>query len=207
MEMSDDTANRRLSIKSPLAPCCPPCWPGRLTCRTATLPDLHACTPGALPLFTGATWTRSRTAPCVRAFPFEVWVNGADQLEAWVPWPRPCRWTHARQRPGRLAQACPRPWPRRSAKVPELRFPPHGEQKLMPGVVSAFAQVVRYRCEKLEALDGDLADPGARQRVQPRRSPRLAPMAPRIPHGGDTEPGDRRRLPVLGPQTPSRRSA
>ncbi len=42
----------------------------------------------------------------------------------------------------------------------EMRFPPHGEQKLMPGVVSAFAQVVRYRCEKLSALEaGDLPNP------------------------------------------------
>jgi hypothetical protein len=30
-----------------------------------------------------------------------------------------------------------------------LPFPPHGEGKVMPGVVAAFAQVVRYRCEKL----------------------------------------------------------
>ena len=29
----------------------------------------------------------------------------------------------------------------------------------MPGVVAAFAQVVRYRCEKLNALDGDLPTP------------------------------------------------
>ena len=29
----------------------------------------------------------------------------------------------------------------------------------MPGVVSAFAQVVRYRCEKLNALEGDLPTP------------------------------------------------
>ncbi|MCB1896979.1 MAG: ribonucleoside-diphosphate reductase, adenosylcobalamin-dependent, partial [Rhodocyclaceae bacterium] len=35
----------------------------------------------------------------------------------------------------------------------EMRLPPHGEKKLVPGVVSGFAQVVRYRCEKLDALD------------------------------------------------------
>ena len=41
-----------------------------------------------------------------------------------------------------------------------MPFPPQGERKLMPGVVSAFAQVVRYRCEKLGALDeGDGATP------------------------------------------------
>ncbi len=34
-----------------------------------------------------------------------------------------------------------------------MPFPPHGEKKLMPAVVSAFAQVVRWRVEQLGALD------------------------------------------------------
>jgi ribonucleoside-diphosphate reductase alpha chain len=38
-------------------------------------------------------------------------------------------------------------------------MPPNGERKLVPGVVSALAQVVRYRCEKLGALEGTEATP------------------------------------------------
>ncbi len=59
-------------------------------------------------------------------------------------------------------------WPTPSAeeRAFDMPFPPHGEQKLIPGVVSAFAQVVRYRCEQLGALTGDLPDPGARRPVQ-----------------------------------------
>jgi len=34
----------------------------------------------------------------------------------------------------------------------DLPFPPHGEKKRVPGVVSAVAQIVRYRCEQLGAL-------------------------------------------------------
>src|SRR5262249_7420419 len=43
----------------------------------------------------------------------------------------------------------------------EMPFPPNSEKKLMPGMVSAFAQVVRYRCEKLGALDDDATRAGA----------------------------------------------
>ena len=35
----------------------------------------------------------------------------------------------------------------------DMRFPPHGEMKRVPGVVAAMAQVVRWRCEQLRALE------------------------------------------------------
>jgi ribonucleoside-diphosphate reductase alpha chain len=35
-----------------------------------------------------------------------------------------------------------------------MAFPPNGEQKIMPGIVSAVAQVIRYRCEQLGAFEG-----------------------------------------------------
>ena len=34
-----------------------------------------------------------------------------------------------------------------------MAFPPNGEKKTVPGVVSAFAQAIRYRCQQLGALD------------------------------------------------------
>jgi ribonucleoside-diphosphate reductase alpha chain len=40
----------------------------------------------------------------------------------------------------------------------EMAMPPHGELKVMPGAVSAMAQVIRYRCEQLGALDATATD-------------------------------------------------
>ncbi len=36
----------------------------------------------------------------------------------------------------------------------DMRFPPHGEVKRVPGVVAAMAQTVRWRCEQLRAFEG-----------------------------------------------------
>jgi ribonucleoside-diphosphate reductase alpha chain len=159
VEISDDT-NRRLSIKNLPAPVLSSLrWPGR-----PDLPDGNAAwtymlnTPqGNFALFVGHM-DRSRTAP-----PRAPSLRSVGERRR--PAPRPGRRGqdpvdgHARQRP-RLAQAQARALAKTVGEKPfELRFPPHGEQKLMPGVVSAFAQVVRYRCEKLNALDGDLPTP------------------------------------------------
>src|SRR5512140_1745670 len=94
-----------------------------------------------------------------RAFPFEVWVNGAEQ-------PRGL---------GAVAKtlsmdmrADDRAWLKMKLDALastvgddafEMRFPPHGEKRRVPGVVSAVAQVVRFRCEQLNALDGSGATP------------------------------------------------
>jgi ribonucleoside-diphosphate reductase alpha chain len=41
----------------------------------------------------------------------------------------------------------------------DLRFPPHGEKRKVPGVVAAMAQVVRFRCEQLHIFDDQGASP------------------------------------------------
>jgi ribonucleoside-diphosphate reductase alpha chain len=100
-----------------------------------------------------------------RAFPFEVWVNGAEQ-------PRGL---------GAVAKtlsmdmrAKDRAWLALKldvlAKTPgdqsfELPFPPHGERRLVPSVVAGVAQVIRWRCDQLHALDQrapDLLSPEGR---------------------------------------------
>src|SRR3954463_6054156 len=146
-----DDVNRRITVKSVPAPVLASLrWPGR--------PDLSAGNPA---------WTymiehpRHRFAVFVGHIengvphPFEVWVNGSEQ-------PRGL---------GALAKslsmdmrANDREWLKlkldtlaktRGDDAFEMPFPPRGEKKLMPSVVSAFAQIVRWRVEQLFAGMGD----------------------------------------------------
>ncbi|HEX7219309.1 MAG TPA: adenosylcobalamin-dependent ribonucleoside-diphosphate reductase [Burkholderiales bacterium] len=146
-DFAQDDVNRRISVKSVPAPVLASLrWPGR--------PDLSAGNPA---------WTymiehpQYRFAVFVghvengRAHPFEVWVNGSEQ-------PRGL---------GALAKtlsmdmrADDREWlklkldtlAKSGGDEPfEMPFPPKGEKKLMPSVVSAFAQIVRWRVEQLQS--------------------------------------------------------
>jgi ribonucleoside-diphosphate reductase alpha chain len=141
-------ANRRLSIKTLPAPVLSSLrWPGRPTLTdgnpawTYMLETPH----GEFALFVGHVENG-------KPVPFEVWVNGSDQ-------PRGL---------GAVAKtlsmdmrANDRAWLKLKLDVLaktigddsfDLRTPPHGEKKRVPGVVSAVAQIVRYRCEQLGAL-------------------------------------------------------
>ncbi len=160
VEMSDDT-NRRLSIKNLPAPVLSSLrWPGR-----PDLPDGNAAwtymlnTPqGNFALFVGHM-DPVEDSPAKGSFPFEVWVNGADQPRGLGAVAKTLSMDMRANDRGWLKLKLEALAKTVGEKPFELRFPPHGEQKLMPGVVSAFAQVVRYRCEKLNALDGDLPTP------------------------------------------------
>jgi len=162
LDISDDT-NRRLSIKSLPAPVLSSLrWPGR-----PDLPDGNAAwtymlnTPqGNFALFVGHM-DPTEESPAKGAFPFEVWVNGADQPRGLGAVAKTLSMDMRANDRGWLKLKLETLAKTVGEKPFELRFPPHGEQKLMPGVVSAFAQVVRYRCEKLNALDGgaDLPNP------------------------------------------------
>ncbi|MCU0870299.1 MAG: adenosylcobalamin-dependent ribonucleoside-diphosphate reductase [Burkholderiales bacterium] len=175
---ADDT-NRRLAIQSlPMPVLASLVWPGR--------PDLPSGNPswtyvmrhpqGEFALFVGHVEEDDG-----RTFPFEVWVNGSEQ-------PRGL---------GALAKtlsmdmrANDRAWLKlkldRLATTPgeqafELPFPPRGERRLVPGVVAAFAQIVRWRCDQLGALDEkqpDLLSPTGRPRCSTRcsRSTNRAPV-------------------------------
>jgi ribonucleoside-diphosphate reductase alpha chain len=100
-----------------------------------------------------------------RYFPFEAWVNGAEQ-------PRGL---------GAVAKtlsmdmrAKDRAWLKLKldvlSKTPgdhsfEMPFPPHGERRLVPSVAAGLAQVIRWRCDALGALDEkspDLLSPEGR---------------------------------------------
>lgn len=150
-----DEANRRLSIQSlPMPVLSSLVWPGR--------PELPGGNPawtfmiphpgGEFALFVGHVEEDGR------AFPFEVWVNGADQ-------PRGL---------GAVAKtlsmdmrANDRAWLKLKldvlARTPgehafEMPMPPLGERRLVPSVVAGLANVIRWRCDRLGALDAPQPD-------------------------------------------------
>src|SRR5436190_430261 len=150
-DFMQDDVNRRLTVKSVPAPVLASLrWPGR--------PDLAGGNPA---------WTYMVEHPHYRfavfvghiengtPHPFEVWVNGSEQ-------PRGL---------GALAKtlsmdmrANDRDWLKlkletlaktRGDVAFEMPFPPRGEKKRMPSLVSAFAQIVRWRVEQLQAGLGE----------------------------------------------------
>lgn len=143
-----DVTNRRLEIKS-LPVLTSLRWPGRPEMPEGNLAWTYMIDSpfGRFALFVG------QVEEAGRAFPFEVWVNGAEQ-------PRGL---------GAVAKtlsmdmrADDRAWLRMKLDVLadtvgddafEMRFPPHGEMRKVPGVVSAMAQAVRWRCDQLKTFD------------------------------------------------------
>ncbi|GHU31413.1 hypothetical protein FACS189497_12200 [Betaproteobacteria bacterium] len=151
MDLPD--ANRRLSIKSLPAPVLASLrWPGRPALPDGNLAWTYMIDSpfGGFALFVGEV-----DAPIDMfngAFPFEVWVNGADQPRGLGAVAKTLSMDmrtndHAwlKLKLDTLAQTI-------GEKSFELPFPPYGEKKLVPGMVSAFAQIVRYRCEQLGAF-------------------------------------------------------
>jgi ribonucleoside-diphosphate reductase alpha chain len=155
-------ANRRLAIKSLPAPVLASLvWPGRPQLPGGNLAWTYMIQhPGGdFALFVGHVEEEGRS------FPFEVWVNGAEQ-------PRGL---------GAVAKtlsmdmrANDRAWLALKldvlAKTPgeqsfEMPFPPHGEKRLVPSVAAGVAQAIRWRCDQLGALDErspDLLSPEGR---------------------------------------------
>ena len=148
VEISD--ANKRLSIKNLPAPVLSSLrWPGRPDLPDGNLAWTYMLnTPtGGFALFVGQVGNNGGS------FPFEVWVNGADQPRGLGAVAKTLSMDMRANDRGWLKlklDTLARTVGERSFEMP---FPPHGEKKLVPGVVSAFAQVVNYRCEKLGVFD------------------------------------------------------
>jgi ribonucleoside-diphosphate reductase alpha chain len=90
--------------------------------------------------------------------PFEVWVNGSEQPRGLGAVAKTISMDmrandHAwlKLKLDVLAKTIGEPY--------DMAFPPHGEKRRVPGVVSAMAQVVRYRCEQLGAFADDAPTP------------------------------------------------
>lgn len=148
VELSD--ANRRLSIKSLPAPVLSSLrWPGRPDMPDGNMAWTYMLnTPtGDFALFVGQIGNNGGS------FPFEVWVNGADQPRGLGAVAKTLSMDMRANDRGWLKLKLEILARTVGEKSFEMPFPPHGEKKLFPGTVSAFAQVVRYRCEALHVFD------------------------------------------------------
>jgi len=155
VELSD--ANKRLSIKSLPAPVLSSLrWPGRPEMPDGNMAWTYMLgTPtGDFALFVGQVGNNGGS------FPFETWVNGADQPRGLGAVAKTLSMDMRANDRGWLKLKLETLSKTIGEKSFEMPFPPHGEKTMFPGVVSAFAQVVRYRCEKLGALEAnDLPTP------------------------------------------------
>ncbi|PAS95758.1 MAG: ribonucleoside-diphosphate reductase, adenosylcobalamin-dependent [Candidatus Dactylopiibacterium carminicum] len=150
VQVSD--ANRRLSIPHLPAPVLSSLrWPGRPDMPDGNLSWTYMLNSptGSFAIFVG----QAENGRPGHSKPFEVWVNGADQ-------PRGL---------GAVAKTLSmdmrsndRAWLKLKLDMLahtvgetafEMPFPPHGEHRRVPGVVSAFAQIVRHRWETLGAFE------------------------------------------------------
>ena len=143
-------ANKRLSIKSLPAPVLTSLrWPGRPDMPDGNLAWTYMLnTPqGGFALFVGQFGTNGGT------FPFEVWVNGADQPRGLGAVAKTLSMDMRANDRGWLKLKLETLSRTVGEKSFEMPMPPHGERKLVPGVVAAFSQMVNYRCEQLGAFE------------------------------------------------------
>jgi ribonucleoside-diphosphate reductase alpha chain len=81
--------------------------------------------------------------------PFEVWVNGAEQPRGLGALAKTLSMDLRANDPAWLALKLDALATVAEERAFDMPFPPHGEQRLFPGVVAATAAVVRWRCEQL----------------------------------------------------------
>lgn len=144
-------ANRRLSIKHLPAPVLASLrWPGR-----PNLPEGNMCwtymldSPiGKFALFVGHVESEGKT------WPFEVWANGPAEPRGLGAVAKTLSMDMRANDHGWLKMKL-----ETLSKTPgdafRMPMPPHGEQKMVPSVVSAMAQVIQWRCEQLGAFKNE----------------------------------------------------
>ncbi|HEX5392334.1 MAG TPA: adenosylcobalamin-dependent ribonucleoside-diphosphate reductase [Rhodocyclaceae bacterium] len=156
-DVTIDSANRRMSIGALPAPVLASLrWPGRPRMADGNTAWSYMIeTPqGEFALFVGQIENDMG-----RALPFEVWVNGTEQPRGLGAVAKTLSMDMRANDKAFLKLKLDALAKTVGEESFEMPFPPNGEHKLMPGVVSAFAQAVRYRCERLGALEGEEATP------------------------------------------------
>ena len=146
-----DDKNRRLALDRLPAPVLSSLrWPGR--------PELPGGNPawtfminhpfGSFALFVGELAPEGGGSPQ----PFEVWVNGAEQPRGLGAMAKTLSMDLRANDPAWLQLKLDALATVAEERSFEMAFPPHGENRLFPGVVAATAAEVRWRCEQLKAL-------------------------------------------------------
>jgi ribonucleoside-diphosphate reductase alpha chain len=151
-----DSANRRLSLKTIPEPVLSSLrWPGRPELAAGNLAWTYMieAPTGRFALFVG------QVEEAGRAFPFEVWVNGAEQPRGLGAVAKTLSMDMRANDRAWLAMKLESLASTVGDDGFEMRFPPHGEPRKVPSVVSAMAQAVRWRCEQLRAFDGQGPSP------------------------------------------------
>jgi len=144
----EDDVNRRIRIKTVPQPVLASLrWPGR--------PDLGAGNPA---------WTYMIEAPHAqfavfvghiengRKHAFEVWVNGSEQPRGLGALAKTLSMDMRANDPGWLKLKLETLAKTSGDDAFDMPFPPKGEKKRMPSIVSAFAQVVSYRANDLKVF-------------------------------------------------------
>ena len=148
--------NRRIEIKTVPEPVLASLrWPGR--------PNLAGGNPawtymiehphGHFALFVGHVENE------IHAHPFEAWVNGAEQPRGLGAVAKTLSMDMRANDPAWLRLKLETLAKTSGDDAFAMPFPPHGERKLMPSLCSAVAQLVRWRCEQLNALPEEKSGP------------------------------------------------
>ena len=159
-DFRQDDRNRRIEIKSVPAPVLSSlAWPGR--------PSLSGGNPawtymiehphGTFAVFVGHV--EAEGTESTRPHAFEVWVNGAEQPRGIGALAKTLSMDMRANDAGWLKLKLESLAKAAGDDAFDVAFPPNGERKRMPSVVSALAQVVRWRVEHLGALGDGAATP------------------------------------------------
>jgi ribonucleoside-diphosphate reductase alpha chain len=159
-----DDVNRRLRIKSLPEPVLASLrWPGRPELSGGNLawtymiehPQYHfAVFVGHIE--NGMEGSAAPEAARHRAHAFEVWVNGSEQPRGLGALAKTLSMDMRAEDSAWLKLKLDTLAKTAGDEPFEMPFPPRGEKKLMPSAVSAFAQIIRWRVEQLQAgLEGE----------------------------------------------------
>ncbi|MGA7985396.1 MAG: adenosylcobalamin-dependent ribonucleoside-diphosphate reductase [Burkholderiales bacterium] len=147
-DFRSDDVNRRIEIKTVPQPVLASLrWPSRpqLTEGNPAWTYMIEHPHGNFAVFVGHVENGSAHA-------FEVWVNGSEQPRGLGALAKALSMDMRADDHGWLKLKLETLAKAGGDEPFEMPFPPHGEHKLMPSVVSAFAQVVRWRVDQLGAL-------------------------------------------------------